>query len=219
MVRLPPPRRVEAPTSNTSTVAIVDDDLSVRRSLSRLLRAAGYPVETFASARDFFEWLPTHRAACLLLDVRMPEMTGFELQAQLAVPVIFITAYDDVATREGVRKSGAAGHLVEAVRRGRDPRRNPYRCPRGARLMDDEPSLRQKARAKIDGSQIPRRPPKRIWGGALSEVLACAICDAPILSPDITVALVFDRTIGGVVDDVYDVHTRCQAAWEFERGA
>jgi FixJ family two-component response regulator len=97
--------------SDSLPVVIVDDDLSVRRSLSRLLRAAGYAVEAFASARDFLDWLPTHRAACVLLDVRMPEMTGFELQERLAVPVVFITSHDDVATRDGIKKSGVAGHL------------------------------------------------------------------------------------------------------------
>lgn len=97
--------------NNIPAVAIVDDDMSVRRSLHRLLRAAGYPVETFASAREFLEWLPHHRAACLVLDVHMREMTGFELQARLAVPIIFITAHDDAPTRDRIEKSGVAGHL------------------------------------------------------------------------------------------------------------
>jgi hypothetical protein len=47
----------------------------------------------------------------------------------------------------------------------------------------------------------------------------CTICDEPLLSPDLTVTLVFERTIGSVLGDVYHVHTRCQVAWEFERGA
>ena len=107
-------------------IAIVDDDISIRRSLERLLRAAGYPVETFASAREFLGWLPHHRAACLLLDVHMDEMSGFELQQRLAVPVIFITAHDDPHTRDSIEKSGVAGHLwkpfdeqavVDAIRR------------------------------------------------------------------------------------------------------
>ena len=94
-------------------IAIVDDDASVRRSLQRLIQAAGYPVETFASAREFLEWLPRGRAACLLLDVHMHELTGFDLQERLAVPVVFITAHDDATTRARIEKSGAAGHLVK----------------------------------------------------------------------------------------------------------
>jgi FixJ family two-component response regulator len=92
-------------------IAIVDDDASVRRSLHRLVKAAGYPVETFASAREFLEWLPRGRAACLVLDVHMNGLSGFDLQERLAVPVIFITAHDDATTRERIEKSGAAGHL------------------------------------------------------------------------------------------------------------
>ena len=92
-------------------IAIVDDDASVRRSLHRLVQTAGYPVETFASGREFLEWLPRGRAACLVLDVHMDELSGFDLQERLTVPIIFITAHDDVTTRERIEKSGASGHL------------------------------------------------------------------------------------------------------------
>ena len=92
-------------------IAIVDDDASVRRSLHRLVQTAGYPVESFASAREFLEWLPRGRAACLVLDVHMHELSGFDLQERLAVPIIFITAHDDATTRTRIEKSGAAGHL------------------------------------------------------------------------------------------------------------
>jgi FixJ family two-component response regulator len=92
-------------------IAIVDDDASVLRSLRRVVHTAGYPVETFASAREFLEWLPRGRAACLVVDVHMNEVSGFDLQERLAVPIIFITAHDDPATRARIEKSGAAGHL------------------------------------------------------------------------------------------------------------
>lgn len=68
-------------------------------------------METFASAREFLEWLPSGQAACLILDVHMKEMSGFELQEQLEVPVLFITAHDDAVTRARIEQSGAAGHL------------------------------------------------------------------------------------------------------------
>jgi FixJ family two-component response regulator len=97
--------------SDERVIAIVDDDPSVRRSLERLVRSAGYTVETFASAREFLEWLSRGQAACLVVDVHMNGMTGFDLQERLAVPIIFITAHDDTVTRTRIEKSGAVGHL------------------------------------------------------------------------------------------------------------
>ncbi len=96
---------------NVPIIAIVDDDESVRRSLHRLVRSAGYAVETFASAGEFLAWLPRGQAACLVLDVHMKEMSGFELQRRLAVPVVFITSHDDASTRLRIESSGALGHL------------------------------------------------------------------------------------------------------------
>jgi FixJ family two-component response regulator len=93
------------------TIAIVDDDSSIRRSLLRVVQSAGYQGETFASAREFLDWLPRNQAACLVLDVHMTEMNGFDLQDRLGVPIIFITAHDDLPTLERIGKSGAAGHL------------------------------------------------------------------------------------------------------------
>jgi len=92
-------------------IAIVDDDLSLRRSLRRVVQSAGYAVETFASAGDFLAWLPRGQAACLVLDVHLKEMSGFELQQRLSVPVIFITSHEDASTRARIEKSGAVGHL------------------------------------------------------------------------------------------------------------
>ena len=97
--------------NDVPVIAIVDDDPSVRRSLVRVVQTAGYVAEGFASAREFLDWLPKGQAACLVLDVHMSEMSGFDLQERLAVPVIFITAHDDPKTRERIAKSGAAGHL------------------------------------------------------------------------------------------------------------
>ena len=122
-------------------IAIVDNDDSVRRSLLRVVQSAGYAGETFASARAFLDWLPQGRAACLVLDVHMDEMSGFDLQDKLAVPIIFITAHDDAGTLKRIEKSGASGHLhkpfgekgiLEAIRRavgvdgtGQPPPTNP----------------------------------------------------------------------------------------------
>jgi hypothetical protein len=84
--------------------------------------------------------------------------------------------------------------------------------------MDDEPSLRRKARAKIAHAQIPRRPPMRMWGGPSGSV-TCAICDQPVAHSEFAVTLLFEPTTAEVRGDVYHVHVRCLAAWEFERGA
>ena len=87
-------------------VFIVDDDPSVRKSLARLVTAAGYGVEVFASAREFLA-RPVHDApSCLVLDVRMPGLSGLDLQEALALAghrwsIIFITGYGDVPLQSG----------------------------------------------------------------------------------------------------------------------
>jgi FixJ family two-component response regulator len=96
-------------------IAIVDDDASVRRALQRLVETAGYPVQTFASAREFLEWLPHGHASCLLLDVHMDGISGFDLVQRLAVPVIFVTAHDDALTLERIARAKAAGHLRKPI--------------------------------------------------------------------------------------------------------
>ena len=97
-------------------VSIVDDDLSVLRALRRLVQSAGYTVTTFASAGEFLDSPALARAACLVLDISLEGMSGFELQERLAadhpsLPIIFITALDDATTRERVGHSGVAAHL------------------------------------------------------------------------------------------------------------
>ena len=92
-------------------IAIVDDDPSVRRSLLRVVQSAGYVGETFASAREFIAWLPHGQAACLILDVHMDDVSGFELHDRLTVPIVFISGHDDAATLERIAKSRAAAHL------------------------------------------------------------------------------------------------------------
>jgi FixJ family two-component response regulator len=97
-------------------VSIVDDDESVRESTEALLRSNGFAVETFASASEFLSSPALEKTACLILDVRMPRMTGLELQRRLAVAhraisVIFITSYDSAETREEALRAGAVDFL------------------------------------------------------------------------------------------------------------
>ena len=102
--------------THVPVIAIVDDDPSVRRSLHRLVQSAGYTVQTFASAREFLDWVPRGRTACLVLDIHLDGVSGFELQERLAgdgagIPIIFITAHDDAPTRQRIERSGIAAYL------------------------------------------------------------------------------------------------------------
>jgi FixJ family two-component response regulator len=97
-------------------IAVIDDDASVRRALQRLLQSAGFTVETFATASEFLDAPYWTQTACLVLDIHLPGVSGFELQEYLEVsgvpiPIVFITALDDVSTRERVNSTGAAGYL------------------------------------------------------------------------------------------------------------
>lgn len=99
-------------TQTTPTIAIVDDDESVRSALRNFLRAAGWGVEAFASAIDYLQSNRMGDTACLITDVRMPGMTGAELHERLmdlghAIPTIFITAFLDDSTRARLNVAGA----------------------------------------------------------------------------------------------------------------
>ena len=81
-------------------VAIVDDEPQVGKALRRLLRSAGLEAEAFASGAEFLPWLAEHRPDCVVLDIHMPEMSGFKLQERLeadhpGLPCVFITAVAD----------------------------------------------------------------------------------------------------------------------------
>lgn len=102
--------------SNLTWIVLVDDDLSVRRALPRLLRSAGYETRAFASAQELFESGVAAGAACLVLDVNLERTSGFELLERLrslgvTAPALFITAYDDESTRERARCAGAVAYL------------------------------------------------------------------------------------------------------------
>ena len=101
-------------------VSVVDDDPSVRRSLARLVKGAGYRVEAYASAHEFLSRPPEDGPACLLLDVRMPGLTGLDLQETLAIAahstsIVFITGYRDVRASVKAMKAGAVDFLTKPV--------------------------------------------------------------------------------------------------------
>jgi len=101
-------------------VGIVDDDPSVRKGLARLVKGAGYRVEVFASAREFLARPQQEDPCCLLLDVRMPGLTGLELQEALAIAgrrmsIVFVSGHGDVPGSVKAMKGGAIDFLTKPI--------------------------------------------------------------------------------------------------------
>ena len=111
---------VGAMPNATSIVFVVDDDVSVRESLELLLRSAGWQPETFASAQEFLSRPRPTVPCCLVLDVKLPGLSGLELQKQLAeridMPIIFITGYGNVPMTVQAMKAGAVEFLTKPFR-------------------------------------------------------------------------------------------------------
>src|SRR5262245_1277014 len=104
--------------ANLPLISIVDDDAAVRKSLQGLIRSVGYGAKVFASAEEFLKSEHLGDTDCLILDVRMPEMSGLELQRRLVadgckIPVIFITAHGDESARAQALKDGAVDYLFK----------------------------------------------------------------------------------------------------------
>jgi two-component system response regulator FixJ len=101
-----------------STVFVIDDDASIRKSLSRLLRSADYTVETFPSADEFLRREHFDGIGCLLLDVQMPGLSGMDLQEELSkadyhMPIIFITGHGNIPMSVQAMKKGAVDFLTK----------------------------------------------------------------------------------------------------------
>lgn len=101
-------------------IYIVDDDESVLRAMKRLILSMNMDVESFASGREFLDSDYRDQNACLIVDVKIPGMSGMELQQKLVdkgskLPVIFITAFDTEETRDQAKKAGAAGYFQKPV--------------------------------------------------------------------------------------------------------
>jgi FixJ family two-component response regulator len=108
-------------TEQEPIVFIVDDDLSVRRSTERLVKSAGFQVQTFTSAREFLASPRPEGPACLVLDVRMPGLSGMDLQRELMqsgihIPIIFITGHGDIPMSVRAMKAGAVEFLTKPFR-------------------------------------------------------------------------------------------------------
>jgi two-component system response regulator FixJ len=158
-------------------VHIVDDDAAVRDSLRLLLYSVGIETATYVSAADFLARCDRERPGCLIADVRMPGMSGLDLQRELArlhvpLPVIVITAHGDTPMAVGALKAGACDfiekpyddqHLIDSVRQAID---------RGARLWRDHERI---AQARADYESLTAREREvmaRVVAGESSKVIA-----------------------------------------------
>ena len=108
-------------SSEEPIVFAIDDDASMREALSRLLRSVGIRAQIFASAQDFLTFKRPDAPACLVLDVRLPEMSGLDLQRELstadcAVPIVFITGHGDIPMSVQAMKGGAVEFLTKPFR-------------------------------------------------------------------------------------------------------
>jgi len=108
-------------TNVAPIVFVVDDDVNVREGLKALLESVGLRAEVFASAREFLQRPASETVSCLVLDVRMPGMSGLDFQAELAgthadIPVIFLTGYGDIPMTVKAMKAGAVEFLTKPVR-------------------------------------------------------------------------------------------------------
>ena len=104
--------------SSSQLVAIVDDDQSVQNALKDLMESAGLSARCFGSAEEFLEWDQRNQTDCLIADIRMPGMSGLELQAKLKadgsrIPIIFITAHGDVKMKMKAMNAGAVEFLTK----------------------------------------------------------------------------------------------------------
>jgi len=105
-------------TGAHKSIAVVDDDELIRDALQGLLKEAGFAARAFASAEEFLESGDQHKFACLIADIRMPGMSGLDLQArlnadQIRVPIIFITAHGDERMRMRALRLGAVEFLAK----------------------------------------------------------------------------------------------------------
>ena len=101
-------------------IAVVDDEESVRKALQRLIRSAGFDVETFRSGAEFLTSMQHNQPACLVLDLHMPGVNGFDVQDELnqaraKLPVVVITGHDTPTNRTRVMSQGAVAYLCKPV--------------------------------------------------------------------------------------------------------
>ena len=160
-----------------TTVYVVDDDPSIQRTLPRFLRAAHLHVESYGSAEEFLEDYNPAQPGCLVLDLRMPGMSGLELQSRLrsegaAMPIIFFSAYGAVATATQAMKNGAVYFLEKPI----DPDELVDRIQE-ALVLDAQKRKRQALKAKLNAlSSREYQILKLIVEGCTSDEMAEHLC-------------------------------------------
>ena len=163
-----------------AAVRVVDDDTSVREALGSLLRSAGFAVETFASAQEFLARPPSDLPGCLVLDVRLPGLSGLDLQQRMAelnieMPIVFITGHGDVPTSVRAMKAGAVEFLTKPF-----GERDPLDAIRQA-IDRDQAARRQHAELsdlrRRHGSLTPREREvlERVVAGLLNKQIAAEL--------------------------------------------
>ena len=103
-----------------ATIAVVDDDPSVRGGLDRLIRSLGWKAETFASAQEFLDHPRTEPPSCLVLDLQLPDLSGLDLQKRMAevgleIPIVFLTGHGNIPASVQAMKAGAVEFLTKPV--------------------------------------------------------------------------------------------------------
>jgi len=103
------------------TVYVIDDDISVREAVKRMLKSVGLGAETFESTREFLDHIPSSGPNCLVLDVRLPRVSGLEFQSELSkanidIPIVFITGFGDIPMTVRAMKAGAVEFLTKPFR-------------------------------------------------------------------------------------------------------
>lgn len=158
----------EAMDKNEGTIFVVDDDSAMCESLGELLESVDAPVETFSSAREFLESYDPRRPGCLVLDLRMPGMSGLDVQEELAtlnieLPIIFLTGFGEVPTAVRAMKNGAFDFIEKPV-----PSESLIDCVRKALESDRETRRRQARRSEVKARLVTLTPRER-------EVLALVV--------------------------------------------
>ena len=165
-------------TSVSSLVCVVDDERSIRESISNLIRSAGFEAETFASAQEFLRRHPRLGAGCLIVDVQMPGTSGLELQQELArtdsrIPIIFITGHGDIPMSVRAMKAGAIEFLTKPFRDDDLLAAVEQAMARGRRLADSGRRTGDGARGEPGFSDIVGQSP------ALRQVFESVAAAAP----------------------------------------
>ena len=158
-------------------VFVVDDDASVREALARLIRSAGLLVETFASAEDFLTRPRAQTPSCLLLDLRLPDLSGLDVQRRLVeahhtLPIVFITGHGDIPTTVRAMKAGAVEFLTKPLVEG-DVLESIHRAIARDRTVRDQEADAAALRASY-ASLTPREAEVLAWvvAGLLNKQIA-----------------------------------------------